>query len=151
MFFGQLSGRAPKQPRMRRIQVAWRRQSLQIRWRRELAEFARHMRSERGSIESALVVIPLLMLFLIAFQLVLAINNRNIESAYAQSAATHSSITGRFESEYKVIDLNSPDAFNQLRAVVTTHNRELPNLLPFLGGNDRSTRVHGFSILENQD
>ena len=90
-------------------------------------------------------------LFLISFQLVLSISSRNIESSYAQSAATHNSITGRFEKGDRIIDLQSPDAFNELRAVVTTHNQNLPNLVPFLGSKDRATRVHGFSILENQN
>ena len=137
---------------------AWRRyflekdnrRTLRIRRKRDLAEFARKLREERGNVESALVVIPLMTLFLIAFQLVLTINNRNIEAAYAQSSATHSSITGRFEIGDRVINLNSADAFNDLRAVVTTHNQNLPNLVPFLGSKERITNVHGFSILENQ-
>jgi hypothetical protein len=89
-------------------------------------------------------------LFLISFQLVLTISSRNIETSYAQSAATHDSITGRFEQGDVIIDLNSPDAFNKLRAVVTTHNRALPNLVPHLGSQEHAVNVHGFSILENQ-
>jgi hypothetical protein len=88
-------------------------------------------------------------LFLISFQLVLSISSRNIEASYAQSAATHNSITGRFEQGDVIIDLNSPDAFNKLRAVVTTHNRVLPNLVPHLGSQEHAVKVHGFSILEN--
>ena len=89
-------------------------------------------------------------LFLISFQLVLTISSRNIETSYAQSAATHNSITGRFEQGDVIIDLNSPDAFNDLRAVVTTHNRALPNLLPHLVNRENAISVHGFSILESQ-
>jgi hypothetical protein len=116
----------------------------------DLSNFAKTFLSDRGSVESALVVIPLMTLFLISFQLVLAISSRNIEASYAQSAATHNSITGRFEQGDVVIDLNSPDAFNKLRAVVTTQNRALPNLVPHLGNQDHTVKVHGFSILENQ-
>jgi hypothetical protein len=116
----------------------------------DLSNFAKTFLSDRGSVESALVVIPLMTLFLISFQLVLAISSRNIEASYAQSAATHNSITGRFDQGDVVIDLNSPDAFNKLRAVVTTHNRALPNLVPHLGNQDHTVKVHGFSILENQ-
>jgi hypothetical protein len=89
-------------------------------------------------------------LFLISFQLVLSISSRNIEASYAQSAATHNSIVSRFEQGDVIIDLNSPDAFNKLRAVVTTRNRVLPNLVPHLGSQDHAVKVHGFSILENQ-
>ena len=145
------------------MRSAWRRRVLRVRRKRDLAEFAKSLKSERGSsftkklksergsVESALVIIPLMTLFLISFQLVLSISSRNIEASYAQSAATHNSITGRFEKGDRIIDLQSPDAFNELRAVITTHNRNLPNLVPFLGSKDRATRVHGFSILENQN
>lgn len=128
-----------------------RRNSLRNRRKHDLSEFAKTLRSERGSVESALVVIPLMTLFLISFQLVLAISSRNIEASYAQSAATHNSITGRFEQGDVIIDLNSPDAFNKLRAVVTTHNRALPNLVPHLGSQEHAVKVHGFSILESQN
>ena len=89
-------------------------------------------------------------MFLISFQLVLTINNRNIEAAYAQSSATHSAITGRFESGDRVVNWNSADSSHDLRAVVSTHNQNLPNVVPFLGSKYRVTSVHGFSILENQ-
>jgi hypothetical protein len=121
-----------------------------MRRKRDLSDFGKKLRSERGSVESALVVIPLMTLFLISFQLVLSISSRNIEASYAQSAATHNSITGRFDQDDVIIDLNSPDAFNKLRAVVTTHNRALPNLVPHLGSQEHAISVHGFSILEDQ-
>lgn len=153
-----LSGLPPKPRGKRLIRSAWRRHYLEkrkrhllkMRRKRDLSNFGKKLRSERGSVESALVVIPLMTLFLISFQLVLSISSRNIETSYAQSAATHNSITGRFEQGDVIIDLNSPDAFNKLRAVVTTHNRALPNLVPHLGSQERSTSVHGFSILEDQ-
>jgi hypothetical protein len=161
----------PPRPRGKRwLRSAWRRKFLEKRQRRllralrkrdlanfakslrkrDLSDYAKTLRSERGSVESALVVIPLMTLFLISFQLVLSISSRNIEASYAQSAATHNSITGRFEQGDVVIDLNSPDAFNKLRAVVTTRNRALPNLVPHLGSQEHAIKVHGFSILENQ-
>lgn len=158
MVISLLSGLPPKPRGKRWLRSAWRlhflekrkRNTLKIRRKRDLADFARKLREERGSVESALVVIPLMTLFLISFQLVLTINNRNIEAAYAQSSATHSAITGRFESGDKIINWNSADSLHDLKAVVSTHNQNLPNLVPFLGSKDRTTSVHGFSILENQ-
>ena len=117
---------------------------------RERMSFAARIRSEDGSVESALVVIPLMALFLISFQLVLTVTNRNILASYAQSSATHSSITGQFVNGDRVIDLNSPDAFKELKAVVSTRNRQLPNLVPFMDQRDRQLNVNGFSILEGQ-
>ena len=158
MVLSLLSGLPPKPRGKRWLRSAWRRRFmekqqrylLKSRRKRDLSDFAKTLRNERGSVESALVVIPLVMLFLISFQLVLSISSRNIEASYAQSAATHNSITGRFEQGDVIIDLDSPDAFNKLRAVVTTHNRALPNLVPHLGSQDHAVKVHGFSILENQ-
>ena len=117
---------------------------------RERMSFAARIRSEDGSVESALVVIPLMALFLISFQLVLTVTNRNILASYAQSSATHSSITGQFVNGDRVIDLDSPDAFKELKAVVSTRNRQLPNLVPFMDQRDRQLNVNGFSILEGQ-
>jgi hypothetical protein len=117
---------------------------------RERMSFTARVRSEDGSVESALVVVPLMALFLISFQLVLTVTNRNILASYAQSSATHSSITGQFANGDRVIDLDSPDAFKELKAVVSTRNRQLPNLVPFLDQRDRQLRVNGFSILEGQ-
>ena len=158
MVISLLSGLPPRPRGKRWLRSAWRRYFLEKRQRhllrtrrkRDLANFAKTLRSERGSVESALVVIPLMTLFLISFQLVLSISSRNIEASYAQSAATHNSITGRFEQGDVIIDLNSPDAFNKLRAVVTTRNRALPNLVPHLGSQENTVKVHGFSILEDQ-
>ena len=158
MVLSLLSGLPPKPRGKRWLRSAWRRHFVEKRQRhllksrrkRDLSNFAKSLRSERGSVESALVVIPLMTLFLISFQLVLSISSRNIEASYAQSAATHNSITGRFDQGDVIIDLNSPDAFNKLRAVVTTHNRALPNLVPHLGSQEHAVEVHGFSILENQ-
>jgi len=170
MVLSLLSGLPPRPRGKRWLRSSWRRRLqerrqrdlLKSRRKRDLSDFAKtlhngdlsgfakSLRNERGSVESALVVIPLMTLFLISFQLVLSISSRNIEASYAQSAATHNSITGRFEQGDVVIDLNSPDAFNKLRAVVTTHNRALPNLVPHLGSQEHAVKVHGFSILENQ-
>jgi hypothetical protein len=145
-----LSGLAQKPKGIRRLRSTWRRHQLKAKRKHDLAEFARTLKNERGSVESALVVIPLLTLFLISFQLVLTINNRNIEVAYAQSSATHSAISGRFQSGDRVIDLNTVGPFNELRAVVSTNTQNLPNLVPFIGSKDRIVKVQGFSILESQ-
>ena len=150
MVLSLLSGLPPRPRGKRWLRSAWRRRLLRTRRKRDLSNFAKTLRNERGSVESALVVIPLMTLFLISFQLVLSISSRNIETSYAQSAATHNSITGRFEKGDVIIDLKSPDAFNKLRAVVTTHNRALPNLVPNLRNQERAISVHGFSILEDQ-
>lgn len=49
-------------------------------------------RSQEGVVESTLVAIPLMVLFLIAAGLIIAVNYRNLDSAYAQTDATSGAI-----------------------------------------------------------
>ena len=150
MAFLLLAGLTSKPRGVRWLRSKWRRKIRKFRRRKDLALFAKKLASEKGSVESALVVIPLMALFLISFQLVLTVNSRNIQASFAQSAAAHSAISGQFEQGDKVIDLNSPDFLSHLNAVVTTRNRSLPNLIPGLSDQMRSTNVHGFAIVESQ-
>jgi hypothetical protein len=141
----------PANPRgVRWVRSKWRYRVRKFRRKKALASFAKKLASEHGSVESALVVIPLMALFLISFQLVLIVNSRNIQSSFAQSSAAHNAISGNFEKGDRIIDLNSPDFMSHLNAVVTTRIRPLPNLVPGLSGENRSTHLHGFSIIESQ-
>jgi len=48
------------------------------------AKFFTYLQKENGNVESALVLIPMLILFLIGVQLIVATNIRNTEMALAQ-------------------------------------------------------------------
>ena len=47
--------------------------------------FLKHLQKEDGNVESALVLIPMLILFLIGVQLIVATNVRNTQMALAQT------------------------------------------------------------------
>lgn len=111
-------------------------------------------RSQEGVVESTLVIIPLMVLFLIAAQLILAVNYRNLDLAYAQTDATTGAITSVVSGDDEVISFSPPYSFDALRLLITHRRRTLPSLiphLPFLSGeNGRSTDVTGIAVMERQ-
>jgi hypothetical protein len=111
-------------------------------------------RDQEGVVESALVIIPLMALFLIAIELIVVVNFRNMDLTYAQSAATTEAITSVVPSSDEVISLSSPRSFDELRLVVTHRTRLLPRLLPalpFLSGvGTPSTEVSGIAVMERR-
>lgn len=116
-------------------------------------EFAKKFwRDQEGAVESTLVVIPLVTLFLIAVELIVAVNYRNLDLTYAQSAASTEAISGVVPNSDEVISFSSPHSFEELRLVVAHRTRLLPRLiptLPFFGGDGmHSTAVSGVAVME---
>lgn len=111
-------------------------------------------RDQEGVVESALVIIPLMALFLIATELIVAVNYRNLDLTYAQSAATTEAISSVIPNSDEVISFSSPHSFDELRLVVTHRERLLPRLipaLPFLSGvGTPSTDVSGIAVMERR-
>ncbi len=110
------------------------------------------LRQERGNVESSLVLIPLIFLFLIAVELIVATNLRNSDFSLAQSDASSRAISGVLSSTDQVIDLNSPDSFTHMKLLITHRKRSLPQLVPglvaLLGGN-AVVDVNGAAVMEN--
>lgn len=118
-------------------------------------EFAkRFWRNQAGAVESALVVIPLMALFLIAIELIVAVNYRNLDLSYAQSAATNAAISAVVPSSDELISFSSPHSFDELQLVVSHRTRLLPRLIPFMpflnGVRTPSTDVSGIAIMERR-
>jgi len=118
-------------------------------------EFAKRLwRDQEGVVESALVVIPLMALFLISVQLIVAVNYRNLDLTYMQSAASEEAISTVVSTSDEVISFSSPHFFDELRLVVSHRTRLLPRLipnLPFLSGiGTPSTDVAGVAVMERQ-
>ena len=88
--------------------------------------FARHCADERGSVESAMVIIPLLILFLLGAQIIVATNMRTLDMALTQSQASQRAISGVLIASDEVIELKSPDAFEKIRILVTHKSRAIP-------------------------
>ena len=109
-------------------------------------------RNEEGVVESSLVLIPLMVLFLIAAGLIVAVNYRNLDLAYAQTDATSGAITSVVSSEDEVVSFSSRFSGSALRLLITRHHRTLPAILPglpFLNEEKaRSTEVTGMAVME---
>lgn len=118
-------------------------------------EFAKRLwRDQQGVAESVLVVIPLLALFLISIQLIVAVNFRNLDLTLAQGAASIEAISAIVPSSDEVISFSSPHSFDELQLVVSHRKRLLPRFipsLPFLNEIDTpSTDVLGFAVMERR-
>lgn len=82
-------------------------------------------RDERGVVESSLVMIPLVALFLITMELVVAVNFRNIDASFAQSDASIRAITHSFNSSDEVVLLATRNSGRGLRMVISHRSRPL--------------------------
>ena len=122
--------------------------------RRNLAQnLARFIREENGNVESSLVLIPLLTLFLIAAQLTLVVHGRNMEKISAQDEASTRAISGDFKDSDTYLHIYSPDPHQNLDLLITHREKTLPRLLPgtiSASGKDFTTDVSGIAIVENQ-
>ena len=109
------------------------------------------LRLENGNVESSLVLIPLLILFLMCMELIIATNLRNGDFAIAQGDASRRAISGEIYSTDEVIELNSPDPFARIRVLISQRRTGLPQLVPgliALMGGAPTTDVKGAAIME---
>ncbi len=110
------------------------------------------IKDERGNVESSLVMIPLVFLFLIGIQLVLAIGMRDADSLTASDEASTRAISGNFSQFDREQKLQSPDRFSNLSILITMHSRKIPELVPGLTvllGREPETDARGIAIIEN--
>ena len=109
------------------------------------------LKSERGSAESAMVLIPLLFLFLCGAQLTSTVFIRNMEMARAQSDASSRAIADDIHPSDRIVNVDTGNRFTTIRLLVTEKRRDLPILIPGLaplfGGALRS-EVRGVSVIE---
>ncbi len=113
-----------------------------------------NFRDEEGNIESALVLIPLLFLFLISAQIILALHMTKMDQALVQGSASARAISGERRAGDEVIEIPSPDRFSQLKILITHRQRVIPMLLPpsLLGANGNfSTDVVGGAVIEGSN
>jgi hypothetical protein len=118
-----------------------------------LTKLCRFLHNERGSVESSLVLIPLLTLFLITAQLTIALHGRNMEKVSAQDEASIRAINGDFKDSDTYLHIYSPDPHQNLDLVISHRERSLPQLIPGISqltGTEMKTEVSGMAIVENQ-
>lgn len=111
------------------------------------------LRGDDGNVESALVLIPLLTLFLVASQITIAIHGRNMTKMTAQDAASTRAISGEFDDSDTYLHIYSPDPNQNLDLLISREKRGLPRLVPGLNqllGSGKGIDVNGIAVIENQ-
>ncbi len=86
------------------------------------------IKSERGNVESFLVMIPLIILFLIVFQLVVALYQRNIATYEVQNIANRIAINGGLDNRNNTQQIRSDfeRSLHNSDANIEVANLELP-------------------------
>ncbi len=107
---------------------------------------------EDGNVESALVLIPMLFLFLIGAQIIAATNLRNADLAMAQGDAANRAISQQFHAEDEVIEIGG--GIEKIRVLITHRSHSVlqlvPGLIEIFGGIPK-TQVVGISVIEPVD
>ena len=113
------------------------------------ARISHMVRREAGNVESALVLIPMLILFLIGVQLIIATNIRNSEMALAQGDASGRAISHQFRTGDEIVDVGG--GIEKIQVLVTHRISSLPQLVPglasLMGGNPVAD-VIGIAVIE---
>lgn len=109
----------------------------------------RNLKREDGNVESALVLIPMLILFLIGMQLIVATNIRNAEMALAQGDASARAISHQFQLGDEVLEVGG--RIEKIQVLITHRTHLLPQIVPglvaLMGGNPVSDVV-GIAVIE---
>ena len=118
-----------------------------------MKRFLKYLHSEDGNLESALVLIPLISLFLATLQLIATVNFRNVDMTVAQNQASEQSVWQQINSTDNEVKLASGSPFEKLRLVIVNVERELPQIFPgintLMGG--RKIRTLGTAVIEEQE
>lgn len=118
-----------------------------------MCKASKFLADERGNVESSLVLVPLLILFLVGMQLATAVHGRNTTLMSAQADATRRAISGEFMSGDQFVHIDTSGDGQNLDLLVTSRRMSLVDLLPgFLSGQsaNREINLHGLAIIENQ-
>jgi hypothetical protein len=119
------------------------------RLQQNLIRLRAHAAREDGNVESALVIIPLLVLFLTGAQVIAATNLRNADLAMAQGEAAARAISQEFKPDDEIIEIGG--RVQKIRVLVTHRSHTVPQLLPGLielMGGSPVTDVVGVAVVE---
>ncbi len=111
------------------------------------------LKCNRGSVEAAMVLVPLMVLFLVGMQIAIATHARNVQAMSAQGDASKRAISGSFQSGDEFIHIDSSGDGQNLDLLIVRRNQSLVDLLPtFLAGasGNREIDISGFAVVENQ-
>ena len=118
-----------------------------------MKKLLKYIHSEAGNIESALVMIPLLSLFLVTLQLIATVNYRNVDMTATQNQASTQAIWQEINPDDQEINLASGSPFEKLRLLIVKTEREIPQIFPgvsaLIGG--KKIRTTGTAVIEEPE
>jgi hypothetical protein len=115
--------------------------------------FRNFIRDESGNVESAMVLIPLIFLFLCSIQLVSAIYIRNTNQIDVQNQASIRAISGSYVDTDSILNISSRYPFEDQKILVVSKRRNIPLLVPGLRnwlGRELQSEVTGVAVIENR-
>ena len=117
-----------------------------------ITELTKFMKSERGNVESAMVLIPLLFLFLCGAQLTSAVFIRNLELGKVQSEASIRAISHDLEPQDSIFTIETGNRFDSSQLLIVRKKREIPIIVPGLSkmlGGALFSSVTGVAVMES--
>ena len=121
-------------------------------WNPLILALRKFLTCERGNVESAMVLIPLLFLFLCGAQLTSAVFIRNFEMAKVQSEASTRAISNEFLPTDSIVSVGSQYSLDRPKLVVVRREQEIPIMVPGLSrilGGGLISSVTGVAVLES--
>jgi hypothetical protein len=114
-----------------------------------IKKFQKLLAKEDGNVESALVLIPMLILFLIGVQVIVATNIRNADLALAQGDAASRAISHTYVPSDQIVDVGG--RVEKIQLLLTHRSNTLPQIVPglveLMGGRP-ATDVVGIAVIE---
>jgi len=114
-----------------------------------MSKLSRFLGKDDGNVESALVLIPLLILFLVGAQIIAATNLRNIDMATVQGDAATRAISHVYQPGDQVIEVGG--RIEKIQLLVTHRSNLLAQIVPGLAalmGGDPVSDVMGIAVIE---
>lgn len=112
----------------------------------------KYIRDESGNIESSMVLVPLLFLFLCCIQIVSAIYIRNSDQSDVQNQASTLAISGNYSVSDSIQNIPSSSGFDDQQLLVVSESRDIPLIIPglsnLLSRRFQST-VTGIAVIES--
>jgi hypothetical protein len=114
-----------------------------------MSKLSRFLGKDDGNVESALVLIPLLILFLVGAQIIAATNLRNIDMATVQGDAATRAISHVYQPGDQVIEVGG--RIEKIQLLITHRSNLLAQIVPGLAalmGGDPVSDVMGIAVIE---
>ena len=107
-------------------------------------------KSEKGNVESSLVMLPLISLFLIALQLVATLNFHNLDMTKVQQDADYLASDYVSSAYDELQNLETANSYDRLQLEKQHKSREIPQIYPGVNSlvSSKYLKSNGVSVVE---